>query len=87
MDETHRIEEIVKSVNLERKTRVTKNQKQAYSELKSDIESIKDEIGKLHLMLWHTGYKGDYHSLSLDEAMERLKQIRQNIDDIISTHL
>jgi hypothetical protein len=87
MDETDRIERILQSVDLEKKTRVTKKEKEAFLELKREIEAVRNDISKLHLMLWHTGYKGDYHSLSLEEAMERLRQIRKNIDDILETHL
>lgn len=86
MNETERIEQIVSCIDLEKKARATKKEKQAFSELKCDIESIKNDISKLHLMLWHTGYKGDYHSLSLSEAKERLKQIRKNIDDILDLY-
>jgi predicted transcriptional regulator len=85
MEEKERIELIVSGVDLEKKARVTKKEKEAFSELKSEIETIKNEINKLHLMLWHTGYKGDYHSLTLDDAMERLRQIKRSIDDILDS--
>lgn len=87
MDEAERTRQILSSVNLEKKARVTKKDKEAILELKREVEAIKNEISKLHLMLWHTEYKSDYHSLSLDEAMERLRQIRKNIDDILDLHL
>jgi hypothetical protein len=86
-DETERTKQIAGSISLEKKPRVSKKDKEAILELKREIEAIKNDISKLHLMLWHTGYKGDYHSLTLDEARERLSQIRKNIDDILNMHL
>ena len=87
MDESERTWQIAGSVTLEKKPRVTIKDKEAFSELRREIEAIKNDVSKLHLMLWHTGYKGDYHSLTLDEARQRLAQIRKNIDDILNLYL
>ncbi len=85
MDEVkERIAKIVGGVNLEKKARATKKEKETFASLKDEMGAIKKDIDKLSLRLWHACYKNDYHSLSAGEARELLGQVRDKIDVILN---
>ena len=77
------IEDIIKGMHLGRKTRVTKKQKEAFLELRDDVGAVNNKLNKLHLRLWHAGYKGDYHSLAVGEVSRILEEARLDIDSIL----
>lgn len=78
------ISDIIKDMRFERRNNVTKQAKAVVSQLKSDLEGPIADLNKLHLRLWHSIEKSDYHSLPLKEAKDLLVQIREEIDRIIS---
>lgn len=85
MDEIKkRIADMTSGLDFERKSRATKKEKEDYAELKDSVTGIKRDIDKLSLRLWHACSKGDYHSLSIDEAKQALQQVKNTIEDIIS---
>jgi hypothetical protein len=75
-----RIAEIVGNMDFVNKTRITKKGKKAYVELADEVSGIKKKLDKLNIRLWHSGYKGDYHSLSLTEAETMLREIAEDIE-------
>lgn len=85
MDEIRkRIVDMTRGMDFERKPRATKKEKEDYAELKDLVAGIKRDIDKLSLRLWHACSKGDYRSLSIDEAKRGLQQVKIIIEDIIS---
>lgn len=77
------IADMVKNMRFERKKPVGKKTKAVYSELQNKLGSIKNDLSKLSLRLWHAEYKSDYHSLSLSEAEGILEEIQKDIDTIL----
>lgn len=78
------IDDMIKDMHFERRKGVTKQTKSIVAQLKTDLEYPIAELNKLHLRLWHSFDKSDYHSLTLDEAKGLLKKIREDIDRIIT---
>lgn len=82
-DVKERIAQILSGVSLDRKTRATKEEKEAFLKLSGQVDGLRKDIDKLNLRLWHACYKNDYHSLSLDAAREELINIKAKIDDVL----
>lgn len=83
MDEIKkRIADMTGGMDFERKPRATKKDKEDYSELKDSVAGIKRDIDKISLRLWHACSKGDYRSLSIEEAKMELLRITESIDEI-----
>lgn len=83
MEDTRKlIAEMTSGLDFERKPRVTKQEKEQYAALKGAVACVKKDIDKLNLRLWHACYKGDYRSLSMEQAKQELKRIRENIEEI-----
>lgn len=84
MEKTRKlIADMVKDMRFERKKKTDKKTKAMYQELQNKLGNTINDLNKLHLRLWHTDYKSDYHSLSLVETERILKQIREDIDTIL----
>lgn len=78
------IADMIKGIRFERRKNVTKKTKSMVAQLKTDLEYPIAELNKLHLRLWHSLDKSDYHSLTLDEAKGLLENIRNDIERIIT---
>ena len=84
MNETRKqIADIIADIDLDRKIRITRQQKAAFEELKDVVGGIYNKLAKLNLRLWHMEYKCDYHSLTLGEAAAILNDIRLNIETVL----
>jgi hypothetical protein len=80
--ENQKIEEILSTLNFDRKRPATAAQKAAYERLQKDVNNIRLRLNKLHLQLWHAVNHHDYHSLSLEEARQTLDNIAGYIEAI-----
>ena len=85
-NEKQMIADMIKNMCFERKKPAGKHIKAEFAAMESAIGTITDELNKLHLRLWHAVNKGDYRSLSLEEATAQLEEIQQRIEDILNEH-
>ena len=84
MDETNQIiEDMVSGMRFERRKPVTKQTKQEIAALYDALGAVRARINKLHLALWHAQERRDYHSTNLQDAMQELRQIRDEIDALL----
>jgi hypothetical protein len=79
-----KISYILGEMDFERKSRVTKKEKEMFSLLSDKVFKVKKETDKLNLRLWHCTNKGDYHSFSISDAKAQLEKIYENIGAIIT---
>lgn len=85
MDDTReRIANIIEGVDLQKKARATKKEKEAFESLKDEVGGLKNKIDKLNLRLWHACSKGDCRSLPFADAKEQLRQARDKIDRMLN---
>ncbi len=85
MDEIRKqITDMTAGMDFERKPRASKQEKEDYAALENMAAVIKKDIDKLCLRLWHACNKGDYRSLSIDEAKKELLRIKETIDGLIT---
>jgi len=84
MDETNQIiEDMVSDMRFKRRKPVTKQTKQEMAALYDALGAVLGRMNKLHLALWHAQEKSDYHSTNLQDAMQELRQIRDEIDKVL----
>lgn len=79
-EEKEKIAEIIGTVDLSNKSRVTKKEKTDYARLLSEVGDVKKKLDKLNLRLWHSVYKSDYHSLELSETEKLLRELAADIE-------
>lgn|GEM_PF-1929952 len=80
--ENQKIDEILSTLNFDRKRPVTAAQKAAYAKLQKDVDAVRLRLNQLHLQLWHAVNHHDYHSLSLEDARDTLSDIAKHIQAI-----
>lgn len=80
--EHQKIDELLSTLDFDRKRPASALQKEAYAKLQKDVDEARLRLNKLHLQLWHAVSHHDYHSLSLDEAREALGDIARQIEAI-----
>ncbi len=74
------IADMTNDMRFERRPPVTGQQKAAYAALEDGVGDALRDLSKLHLRLWHAASRRDYRSLSLDEALMMLGDIRSQLD-------
>jgi predicted nucleic acid-binding Zn-ribbon protein len=80
--ENQRINDILNTLNFDRKRPATAAQKAAYERLQKDVDDARQRLNKLHIQLWHAVDRHDYHSLSLEDARETLGDIAEYLEAI-----
>lgn len=80
--ENQKIDEILSTLNFDRKRPVTAAQKAAYAKLQKDVDAVRLRLNQLHLQLWHAVNHHDYHSLSLEDAHDTLHDIAKHLEAI-----
>jgi len=70
-------------MQFERKSPASKLKKAEYAALEAQVAGILKELKKLHLRLWFSISRRDYHSLSLEEAYRTLDEIRRQMDNLL----
>lgn len=80
--ENQKIEDMLNTLNFDRKRPSSAAQKHAFAKLQKDVDEARLRLNKLHLQLWHAVSHHDYHSLSLEEARDTLDDIARQIEAI-----
>ncbi len=83
-DVREQIADMIRGMDLEKKPRAAKKEKEEYAALENRVAGIKRDIDKLSLRLWHACQKGDYRSLTIDQAKQELQRIGHTIESIDS---
>lgn len=59
----NKIESVVGEISFKRRRPVSRDQKNAFDELRRGIDDIRKDLNRLHLLLWYASWHKDYGSL------------------------
>jgi uncharacterized membrane protein YgaE (UPF0421/DUF939 family) len=80
MDNTKKqIADILSQMQFERRSPVSKQTKAQFAAMEAGLSDALKELSKLRLRVWHAVSQRDYHSLSLDEAKQKLDEVQRQI--------
>ena len=84
MQETKRkIAQITDGMDFGRKAPISTEEKNEADKLYTALGDALKKINKLHLSLWYAVEKGEYRTMSLDEAKQQLREIQIELERLI----
>lgn len=81
-DQKERIADMLSGMQFERRLPPSKQTKAEYAALEAGVADVLKDLNRLHLRLWHTVYRREYHSLSLEEAHLELQSIQARLNSL-----